>query len=215
MPPILTQERFPRLWFLFHAIFGATREKQRLALKHLGDRRRVVEIGCSLGVVSEAFGQLPELSYLGIDIDTGAVDHARRRLSGYSNLSFSTKTMGELADQGFEFDYVLFANILHHVDDATAVTLISDAMRLVAPGGRMVLIEPDILRKSDNMYIRFLHRLERGEYRRPPAELDHLLAAAGAVPTNFYSEDVSIDSIPWFTAGHLLIYTIDMPKDGR
>src|SRR5882757_10999156 len=49
MAPFLTQERFPKLCLLFQAIFCATREKKRLALKYLGDHKNVIEIGCSLG----------------------------------------------------------------------------------------------------------------------------------------------------------------------
>lgn len=206
MAPFLTQERFPKLWLLFQALFGATREKKRLALKHLGDHKNVIEIGCSLGVLAPAFAAVPGMRYLGIDIDPQAVEHAKARFSDQKNLSFSTQTMRELGDQGQVFDYVLFANILHHVDDPTAVDLIRDASRLVAPGGTMVVIEPDILRPDDSILVRSLYKLERGLFRRPPAEYARLMHEAGVRPTEFSSEDVSIDTLPGLTCGHLLVY---------
>lgn len=206
MAPFLTQERFPKLWLLFQMIFGATREKKRLALKHLGDHRNVIEIGCSLGVLGRAFAEVPGLRYLGIDIDPQAIEHAKARFAGERNLSFSTQTMRELGDLGQSFDYVLFANILHHVDDPTAVDLIRDASRLVAPGGIMVVIEPDILRPDDSLLVRSLYRLERGQFRRPPAGYERLMKEAGVRPAEFSSEDVSIDTLPGLTCGHLLVY---------
>lgn len=206
MAPLLTQERFPKLWLLFQGIFGATREKKRLALKHLGHHRNVIEVGCSLGVLGPAFAKVPGLRYLGIDIDPQAIEYARARFAGEQNLSFSTQTMRELGDQGRTFDYVLFANILHHVDDPTAVNLICDASRLVTPGGTMVVIEPDILRPDDSLLVRSLYKLERGQYRRPPAGYERLMKEAGVRPTEFSSEDVSIDTLPGLTCGHLLVY---------
>jgi SAM-dependent methyltransferase len=206
MAPFLTQERFPKLWLLFQAIFGATREKKRLALKHLGDHRNVIEIGCSAGVLARAFADVPGLRYLGVDIDPRAIELATERFSDQKNVSFSTQTMRELGDQGHTFDYVLFANILHHVDDPTAVDLIRDASRLVAPGGTMVVIEPDILRPDDSLLVRSLYKLERGLFRRPPAEYERLMHEAGVRPAEFSSEDVSIDTLPGLTCGHLLVY---------
>jgi SAM-dependent methyltransferase len=206
MAPFLTQERFPKLWLLFQMMFGATREKKRLALKHLGNHSNVIEIGCSLGVLGRAFAEVPGLRYLGIDIDPQAIEHAKARFAGEKNLSFSTQTIRELGDQGRTFDYVLFANILHHVDDPTAIDLIRDAARLVAPGGTMVVIEPDTLRLEDTLFIRSVYKLERGQFRRAPAELERLMHEAGVRPTEFSSEDVSMDALPWFTCGHLLLY---------
>jgi len=206
MSQFLTQERFPKLWLLFQSIFGATREKKRLALKYLGDHRNVIEIGCSLGVLGRAFAGVPNLRYLGIDIDRQAIEHAKLRFADHENLSFSTQTMRELSDQGRTFDYVLFANILHHVDDATAIDLIRDAARLVAPGGTMVIIEPDILRPDDSLLVCSLYKLERGRFRRPPDGYERLIQYAGLRPTEFSSEDVSIDTLPGLTCGHLLVY---------
>jgi SAM-dependent methyltransferase len=156
--------------------------------------------------LAPAFSDVPGLQYLGIDIDPQAIEHAKARFSYRANVTFSTQTMRELGEQGQSFDYVLFANILHHVDDATAVALIRDAAKLVGPGGEMVVIEPDILRPDDSLFVRSVYRLERGQYRRPPAGYERLMHEAGAQPTEFSSEDVSMDILPGLTCGHLLVY---------
>jgi SAM-dependent methyltransferase len=191
---------------LFQTIFGATREKKRLALKHLAGHKSVLEIGCSMGILAPAFTEKAGVQYFGIDIDPQAIEHARTRFAGQKNATFSTQTMRELGDEGRAFDYVLFANILHHVDDPTAIELLRDALRLVARGGVLVVIEPDVLRPDDSILVRNLYRLERGQFRRPPEGYGRLLKAAGISPTEFASEDVSIDTLPGITCGHLLVY---------
>jgi SAM-dependent methyltransferase len=159
-----------------------------------------------MGILAPAFAGVPGLRYLGIDIDPRAIEHAKARFSDRKNLSFSTQTMRELGNQGQTFDYVLFANILHHVDDAMAIALIRDAARLVARGGTMVMMEPDILRPDDSWFIRLMYKLERGQFRRPPSEYERLMNQAGVRPTEFSSEDVSMDTIPRITCGRLLLY---------
>ena len=42
--------------------------------------------------------------------------------------------------------------------------------------------------------------------RRPPAGYERLMSEAGVRPTEFSSEDVSIDTLPGLTCGHLLVY---------
>lgn len=208
MADLLTQENFPRLWLLFQRIFGGTRAKRRLGLAHLGAHKTVLEIGCSVGLVSEVFAKQKGISFLGIDIDAGAIDFAKRRLAHLSQLEFECIGLEELAEAGRRFDYVLFANILHHTDDDVSVALLRDAARLVAPGGSMVLMEPDILREGDSFLIRQLYKLEKGQYRRSPEGYRALIDAAGLECLSMRSEDVSIDTLPGITCGHLLLFEV-------
>lgn len=204
----LTQERFPKLWIVFQYMFGATRAKRGLALRFLGNHTSVLEIGCSVGLVAQAFADKPKVRYLGIDIDENAIALAKRRLTHLPQLQFQAVDMNILAESGHMFDYVLFANILHHTDDETSVVLLQQAVKLVAPGGTMILMEPDILRPEDNFLIRQLYKLEKGQYRRSPEGYRALLDAAGVNCLSVSSEDVSIDTLPGLTCGHLLIFQV-------
>lgn len=208
MANFLTQENFPRLWLLFQFIFGATRAKRRLALTHLGDHKTVLEIGCSVGLVSQAFAKYDDIKFLGIDIDEGAINFAKQRLSKLTSLEFQCADMQGYIDQGRQFDYVLFANILHHTDDEVSVTLLKHAAQLVSEDGTIVLMEPDILRDSDGFLIRQLYKLEKGQFRRSPEGYKKLIAAANLKVLSISSEDVSIDTLPGITCGHLLLFTV-------
>lgn len=204
----LTQERFPRLWLLFQYIFGATRAKRRLALQFLDNHKSVLEIGCSVGLVSEAFADKDELHYLGIDIDEGAIEFAKSRLDHLTNLRFEAVDIQVLSERGQQFEYVLFANILHHTDDELSVKLLKQASKLVSPNGIMVLMEPDMLRPTDGFLIQQLYKLERGQFRRSPDGYKNLIKAAGLECLEILSEDVSIDTLPGITCGHLLLFQV-------
>jgi hypothetical protein len=77
------------------------------------------------------------------------------------------------------------------------------------------VIEPDILRPDDSLLVRSLYKLERGQFRRPPAGYERLMNEAGVRPSEFSSEDVSIDSLPGLTCGHLLVYKFGPAEDAH
>ena len=58
-----------RLWLLAQLTVLGTYDKQRLVLKHYRGQRRILEIGCSVGNVSMAFRQFPNINFVGLDID--------------------------------------------------------------------------------------------------------------------------------------------------
>jgi len=87
--PFLTQTRFPGAWLVFQHLFGGTRDKQHLALDCYRGQSRILEIGCSVGNLTDAF--LPSgAAYTGIDIDGSAIAHAQRRFARQSNVRFLT-----------------------------------------------------------------------------------------------------------------------------
>src|ERR1700733_5549900 len=130
--PLLTQSRFPQLWLLMQNTIGGTPCKQALAIEHYQGQKRVLEIGCSVGNISSVFCAFPDVEFTGIDIDPRAIDLAKRRFHNFPNFSFSLVSLKELARQGKEFDYVLFAAMLHHVNDDDGLRLLRDAVRCTA-----------------------------------------------------------------------------------
>lgn len=201
----LNQQSHPQLWLAFQVLFGATRDKQRIALSFLSGRKRILEIGCSLGVVSAAFRQHTSAQYLGIDIDEQAIRHAQSRFASYTHMKFATQSLATLVAEGMRFDYVLFANILHHVDDESAQDLLRQAVSTVAENGVIVLMEPDVLQPQDGLLIRGLYRLERGQYRRPLDALATLAEEAGIRLAEVGRHDISIGLLPGVVGGRLLV----------
>jgi len=186
-----TQQSHPRLWLLFQSFLGCHRGKHRLAAKYLGNYGNVLEIGCSLGTVSTLFSSMR---------DEGAVAYAKKRFSRYPNMEFASVSLETLAVSGRTFDYVLFANILHHASDDDAV-----AVKLVSVAGILVVMEPDILGKNEPPLVKMSYRLERGLYRRSLDALSSLAHEAGISILRSERENLSLDWLPGIVWGRFLL----------
>lgn len=204
----LSQQSLPHLWLIFQHLFAPTSAKRQIALSYMGDSHTVLEVGCSLGIVADAFKRVEGIQYLGIDIDEQAIRMAKKKYSSYLQMDFSSKNIEQLVKDGKQFDYVIFANILHHVDDKKAQELLRTAAVLVRTNGTLLIMEPDTLRKGDSIIARLIHRLEKGLYRRP---YDHLIALAketGLTMNSDTTEFYSIGLLPGVRCGHLQVISL-------
>jgi SAM-dependent methyltransferase len=137
-------------------------------------------VGCSVGNISSVFCAYPDVEFTGIDIDPQAIALAKRRFRNYPNFSFSVTSLAELARQGKQFDYVLFAAMLHHVNDEDGLQLLSDAVQCTASGGQLVICEPEALKASDGGFLHFFYsRFEQGNFLRFREDLLQLVQHAG------------------------------------
>lgn len=176
----LSQNRFPRLWLLMQNMIGGNASKQGLATEHYHGQKRVLEIGCSVGNISSAFRAFPNVAFTGIDIDERAIDLAQRRFRHDHNFRFSLSSLEELSRRGETFDYVLFAGILHHVNNDTGLQLLRDAVKCTASKGTLVIYEPEAVRPSDGWLMRcFYTSFEQGTFLRTRDELRCLVEESG------------------------------------
>jgi SAM-dependent methyltransferase len=122
------------------------------------------------------------VEFTGIDIDPHAIDLAKRRFRNYPNFRFSLNSLEDLSRQGVKFDYVLFAAMLHHVNDDDGLRLLCDAVKCTASGGRLVIYEPEAIRTSDGWFLRFFYSsFEQGVFLRFREDLLSLVERAGIV----------------------------------
>jgi 2-polyprenyl-3-methyl-5-hydroxy-6-metoxy-1,4-benzoquinol methylase len=206
----LTQSRFPRLWLLMQNMIGGNACKQAMATEHYRGQKRVLEVGCSVGNISEAFRAFPNVAFTGIDIDRHAIDLAKRRFRKNTNFRFSLSALKELSCQGEAFDYVLFAGILHHVDDNTGLQLLRDAVKCLAREGRLVIYEPEAPRPSDGWVLRyFCAYFEQGVFLRTRDALRCLVERAGITLESIEDRMVSpgIVAQPYVARFNLLVGT--------
>jgi 2-polyprenyl-3-methyl-5-hydroxy-6-metoxy-1,4-benzoquinol methylase len=178
-PAMLSQSRFPNLWLWMQKTIGGTPDKQALALRYYSGAPRVLEIGCSVGNIADAFRDFPAIRYTGIDIDAVAIRTAQRRFRDRPNFTFTLCSLEEMAQLGERFDYVMFAGILHHVSDGDARRLLAGVATLVAPGGELIISEPEALRPTDTLLSRLFYRLEKGQHLRSRAALEALVKESG------------------------------------
>lgn len=210
---ILNQRNFPKCWSLFQKIVGGTKAKQQLAIQYYEGQNNVLEVGCSVGNVSEIFTQFKNVSFTGIDIDTNALAIAIDRFAKYKNFRFTNMTLAELAEHNEAYDYLMISNILHHVDDSTAMTILSDAQKLMTTDSIMFIMEPEKKKPGYSLMFRLFYLLEQGQYRRTKTELLEILERSGLCIEKYEEVMAAPDSMPSVMVGKLQL--IKARRGGR
>jgi 2-polyprenyl-3-methyl-5-hydroxy-6-metoxy-1,4-benzoquinol methylase len=176
----ITQTRFPKLWLFMQMTIGGCMDKRAMALFHYNNEKTILEIGCSVGNVSEAFIGFDKIEFTGIDIDDKALQYAKSRFSARHNFKFLNISLEEMAASGNQYEYILFAGILHHVDNQNAMKLLSDSMKCLSKNGKIIISEPEKPRVDDSKVIHlFMQFFEQGSYLRTKKELEKLVFDSG------------------------------------
>lgn len=105
-----------------------------LAAARPGDR--LLEVGCGAGHVLDRF---PDMVRTGVDLSSGMLDRARRRLRGDATLLRSRAEQLPFPDG--TFDVVLCTEVLEHTLDPAQV--LRELLRVSRPGARVVVSIPN------------------------------------------------------------------------
>ncbi|MEE2746813.1 MAG: class I SAM-dependent methyltransferase [Pseudomonadota bacterium] len=170
--PVLTQSNSPRLWRLFQKLFD--QDKQRIARACFDGQKRVLEVGCSVGNISEIFKDIT-CDFIGIDIDQKALKYARERFLKVSHMTFHKADLNLLDSRFGRFDLIMFNGMCHHVETKDLEVLIGSAVNLLADKGKIIVSEP-IISDDQSRIERFLQRLDRGNYFRSSSQLQNILS---------------------------------------
>lgn len=145
----------------------------------LGPGSRVLELGCGTGWLTLLLAEAGLKDLVGMDFSPDQIARAQRnakdhRLEGRVEfLVADAKT--ETANAGRIFDAVVMHAFLHHLSTSEISAALVDACQRLAPGGRLVLLEPThfangptqgpvalwLLRHIESLPRRLLHGLRR------------------------------------------------------
>jgi SAM-dependent methyltransferase len=152
--------------------------EQIMALLPAGRFRRVLDLGCGLGLLSQRLAQRSD-AVLGLDVAAAAVGHARERAAGIANVSFEQADILDLpASLDAAFDLVVVADTLYYLSplgDDLLKTLSARLARLLAPGGVLLLAnhfffsaDPDsrLTRRIHDAFTWSPHLSATGHHRR-------------------------------------------------
>jgi SAM-dependent methyltransferase len=155
----------PRTFDLLRSILeaGYRREKEVLRREGITEAASVLDLGCGTGAMASSFR--PE-SYVGVDMNARYISRARATKSGYR---FEVADGRSLPFTDGSFDAVLITGVIHHLDDASARSLLQESRRVLAPeSGVLVMSEPVPTRRRWNLIGRLVVRLDEGDFIRPP-----------------------------------------------
>ncbi|MFM8535928.1 MAG: class I SAM-dependent methyltransferase [Acidimicrobiia bacterium] len=159
----------PWAYELFQRAVGAVRARRWLAREawRCVPQSKVVDVGCGPGDVLEYLPR--EIDYYGLDISPEYIAQARQRFGDRGR--YLVATAGSLIDSPElrGADLILCNGLLHHLDDVEAESVFAFARQTLAPGGRLVCIEPCYLRHQ-GVLSRWIMGRDRGQNVR--AEYD-------------------------------------------
>jgi SAM-dependent methyltransferase len=147
------------VYSLWQAPFAA--EKLAPVMNHndLRGVRRVLDVGCGPGTNTKYFaGQ----DYLGIDINPGYIESARRK----HDRAFLAADVTTYEDNhAGKFDFILVNSFLHHISDMDSHKVLSRLREWLAPDGHFHILE--LISPGDRSVAQFLANRDRGKYLRP------------------------------------------------
>jgi SAM-dependent methyltransferase len=121
----------------------------------------VLDCGCGPGDLCE---YLPDVDYVGIDIDPQYIAEARSRFGDQATFRLGPLGEGTMIEEA-HYDLVLAWGVLHHLDDDQAGDFMSLARRCLKPKGRLVTLDPCRIDDQSRVARYFLEK-DRGRHVR-------------------------------------------------
>lgn len=139
--------------------------------KHIRPEKgmRILDVGCGTG---DALKHLSHVDYLGIDLNEAYIQTARSRWNRHDKFLCGDVSSIKQLNLG-QFDIVLSLGVLHHLDDATAKTLLSEISTILTPQGRFVSHDP-VYVEGQSRTARFVVSRDRGRFVRHRETLEQL-----------------------------------------
>lgn len=140
---------------LIRRVLVAMKERHPIASMYLGDLKpgRLLEVGCGEGTFLNKLRQ-HGWSVDGVDLDSKAVEQAEKTYGICVHA-------GDLESAGFPeacFDAVVMNHVIEHVFDPVA--LLRECRRVLKPGGRLVVVTPNIRSWGHGRFGQFWRGLE-------------------------------------------------------
>ena len=122
---------------------------------------KVLDIGCGPGSKTHFF---LDTDYTGIDISESYIKRAKELYNGHEHIKFycmdAGRLLSELGQEG-EYDLAVMIGLLHHLTDDEADSALSQAARLLKPGGEFRSID-GVYASNQSRIARWFLRMDRG-----------------------------------------------------
>lgn len=153
----------PTVYRTFGRALGAVHGRDRFARDHIRARPgdRVLDIGCG---PADIVPHLPDVHYTGFDANADYITTATK-MHGHRGEFYCKRVSEETLAAQPKFDVVLAIGVVHHLDDHEAQHLFGLAHGALAPGGRLITLDP-VFVDGQSRVARYLIARDRGEHVR-------------------------------------------------
>lgn len=153
----------PFFYNMYHSLLG--REKEIFAKEYIGDvdGLRVLDIGCG---TADILQYLEGCSYVGIDIDSNYIQHAKRKYAGRENVRFLCMDLNDFIPKcRKKFDRVLMMGVIMNLSDKEAFQAMEGIRKLLSQEGKFLSYDSVYL-KQNHWFANFLLDIDRGRHIR-------------------------------------------------
>ncbi|WP_250628521.1 class I SAM-dependent methyltransferase [Pinirhizobacter soli] len=160
----------PIIYDTFQLMVGGVAARRRVCEQYVVPLapRTVADVGCG---TAELLKYLPaDISYFGFDLSSSYIEAAKVRHEGRPNSTFICADLNEIEPGTIPAsDLAIVFGVLHHINDDSARRLLAGLHDRLAPGGRVLCIDPAYI--DDQAWIaRQLIVRDRGQNVRRPDE---------------------------------------------
>jgi ubiquinone/menaquinone biosynthesis C-methylase UbiE len=143
--PALRFDRLTPLFDFVAAVAVRDRALKRRVLAHaaIAAGERVLDVGCGTGTLAVAAArQAPGVRVTGLDADASILSRARRKAARERvEIGFDEGTATALPYADASFDVVLSSLLFHHLPDDGKRSTAAELVRVLRPGGRLVVAD--------------------------------------------------------------------------
>ena len=183
---------------VFQSLVGAPAAHRKFLTNYVKPKpgERFLDLGCGVGAT---LLHLPEdVHYTGVDISAAYIKAARARFGERG--TFICSDIAGLSLPSGHFDHAIAFGVLHHLDTATAQSLLQVARAALRPGKCLVTIDP-CYTPDQSGAVRFIISKDRGGFVRDVAGYRQLFDPYGEVRV------IVVNNLLRFSYTHLIAVT--------
>jgi SAM-dependent methyltransferase len=160
----------PWAYLAFQKAYGADRLRKR-SVEILAPKagERILDVGCGPAYLLD---YLPDVEYVGFDIQAQYLAYARRRFGARGTFVLGHYDEQQRRQHG-PFDAILLMGVMHHLNDAVAVELLGLLANSLKSGGRVVTLDP-CFAADQSRIARFMASNDRGQHVRDASAYEKL-----------------------------------------
>ncbi len=146
----------------------------------LSDIKRVLEVGCGIGVLSSYLAEKYKWEITGIDLDSEQIERAQNEHRENKYLKFIEADATKLPFKDSEFDLILSIDVLHHIPNRNKV--FDEISRVIKSNGFYVLVDtafPKFFGKFSISVDEVINYMKRNSFRIVHREKSHKINIIG------------------------------------